>query len=188
MMKKNEKKGILLIIVSLVLLAVKMLLPQMGFDVKLDYVISGAILLTGLIFEISFFASVRKRPSFLMVGGIMCVIGIHSIVGTFFDWHFYMQTWPVYILAVIVGFLQMYLFWKKKRAYRNVMLILLSVFVWCILIAVSTARNDYLDTVYLVIGTTFTLGCVLMMCRPKKQVNWNYVDKGMKICKEKGAK
>ncbi len=67
------------------------------------------VLIPGLVFQISFFASGRN-PGLLVPGGILTTIGMLFFFETYTNWHFSEYTWPVYIFAVAVGLFQLYLF------------------------------------------------------------------------------
>lgn len=72
------------------------------------------VLLIGLAFEFGFFLTGRK-PGLLIPGGIVTIIGLLFIFEVSTDWHFSRFTWPVYIISVAVGLLQMYVFSKREK-------------------------------------------------------------------------
>ncbi len=72
------------------------------------------ILIIGLAFELGFFLTGRKS-GLLIPGGIITTIGLLFLFEVSTDWHFSRFTWPVYIISVAVGLLQMYVFSKRAK-------------------------------------------------------------------------
>ncbi len=60
------------------------------------------ILVPGLYFEMNYFQT-KKNPGQLVPGGILT------------EWHYSSYTWPVYLLAVAFGLLQLYLYDHKDK-------------------------------------------------------------------------
>jgi len=81
------------------------------------------VLVPGLCFEAGFFAR-RKDPGLLIPGGILTTIGLLFFVEVWTHWHFAAYTWPVYIIAVMVGLFQFYLFVGRPRGVFIVIAIL----------------------------------------------------------------
>lgn len=106
MERKNYLWGIFLIVIGIVLLADKIL--SIGFF-DADNFWPIFILVPGLIFEISYFASGRN-PGLLVPGGILTTLGLLFLFETFTNWNFSEYTWPIYPLAVSIGLFQLYLF------------------------------------------------------------------------------
>jgi hypothetical protein len=73
------------------------------------------ILVPGLLFESSFFAS-RRDPGVLVPGGILTTIGLLFLFETFTGWRFSEYTWPVYPLSVAIGLFQLYLYTGRNPA------------------------------------------------------------------------
>ena len=72
------------------------------------------ILLPGLAFEFSYFASGRN-PGLLVPGGILTTIGFLFLFQTFTNWIFIKYTWPVFILSVAIGLSQLYIFSNRSK-------------------------------------------------------------------------
>ncbi len=72
------------------------------------------ILVPGLCFEAAFFTR-RDAPGLLVPGGILTVIGLLFFFEVFTGWRFSGSTWPVYLIAVMVGLYQMYLYTGRPQ-------------------------------------------------------------------------
>ena len=67
------------------------------------------ILIPGLYFEMNYFQT-RKNPGQLVPGGILTVIGLLFCFEILTRWDYSNYTWPIYLLAVAFGLLQLYLY------------------------------------------------------------------------------
>lgn len=74
-----------------------------------------AVLIPGVLFEISFFSS-KSTPGVLVPGGILTTLGLLFFFEIATNWHFSEYTWPVYILAPAIGLFQLYLFSKPRQS------------------------------------------------------------------------
>lgn len=81
------------------------------------------ILVPGLCFEAAFFAK-RDAPGLLVPGGILTVIGLLFFFEVFTGWRFSASTWPVYLLAVMVGLYQLYLYTGRPQPLLVVITVL----------------------------------------------------------------
>ena len=72
------------------------------------------ILIPGLYFEMNYFQT-KKNPGQLVPGGILTVIGLLFCFEILTEWHYSSYTWPVYLLAVAFGLLQLYLYDHKDK-------------------------------------------------------------------------
>ena len=67
------------------------------------------VLIPGLYFEMNYFQT-RKNPGQLVPGGISTVIGLLFCFEILTRWDYSNYTWPIYLLAVAFGLLQLYLY------------------------------------------------------------------------------
>ncbi len=72
------------------------------------------VLVPGLLFEASYF-TYRKAPGLLVPGGILITNGMLFFFEVFTHWQFAAYTWPVYIVAVVVGLFQFYIATGRPR-------------------------------------------------------------------------
>ena len=84
------------------------------------------ILGIGLSFEAGYFMN-RKAPGLLVPGGILTTIGMLFFFEVTTNWKFAGYTWPIYILAVVIGLFQLYLFSGRPKGLLIPIFILLSV-------------------------------------------------------------
>jgi hypothetical protein len=111
MRRNNNFWGILLVIIGVLAIA------NRYFDLRIFSMSTFwplFVLIPGLIFETSYFAT-RRNPGLLVPGGILTTIGLLFFFETFTWWHFSEYTWPVYPLAVAIGLFQLYLFTGRNR-------------------------------------------------------------------------
>ncbi len=114
-MKQNKVAGLLLIALGSLYLVIQ-ILKEMNI-VLFHYgdlwplIVIGA----GLLFEIGYLQS-RRAPGLLIPGGIITTIGALHLFEVLTNWHFAEYTWPIYVLAVGVGFFQYWLFTKERWA------------------------------------------------------------------------
>lgn len=111
MKKSNITWGIILILVG-VLLILRQIYHLEILDMK--YLWPFIILILGLAFEINYFAD-RRNPGILVPAGMFITIGILFIFETQTAWAYSGKTWPVYLLAVAIGLLQLYIFGSHER-------------------------------------------------------------------------
>ena len=72
------------------------------------------VLIPGLYFEMNYFQT-RKNPGQLVPGGILTVIGLLFCFEILTRWDYSNYTWPIYLLAVAFGLLQLYLYDHKDK-------------------------------------------------------------------------
>ncbi|QNU68542.1 hypothetical protein EHE19_009150 [Ruminiclostridium herbifermentans] len=114
MKKGNYYAGLLLIVLGVIALILNTV-----FDIRIikfdpyDFWVF-IVLLIGLTFELGYFLK-GSKPGLLIPGGIITTIGLLFMFEASTDWHFSRYTWPVYIISVAVGLLQMYIFSKRDK-------------------------------------------------------------------------
>jgi hypothetical protein len=84
------------------------------------------ILGIGLSFEAGYFVN-RRAPGLLVPGGILTTIGMLFFFEVTTNWKFAGYTWPIYILAVVIGLFQLYLFAGRPKGLLIPIFILSSV-------------------------------------------------------------
>lgn len=102
--------GILLILAGVIFLTLKFL----GIDFHAADLWPLIVLGIGLAFELSYFIK-RKNAGILVPGGILTTIGILFFFEVMTGWRYSGYTWPIYILAVAIGFFQLYIFGGRRR-------------------------------------------------------------------------
>lgn len=114
-MKQNKIAGLLLIALGSLYLVMQ-ILQEMGI-VLFHYGDLWPLIVIGigLLFEIGYLQS-RRAPGLLIPGGIILTIGSLHLFEVLTNWHFAEYTWPIYVLAVGVGFFQYWLITKERWA------------------------------------------------------------------------
>ncbi len=114
MKRNNSFIGLLLIAIGVVVLLLRGLfgIKLLEFNTSDFWVF--IVLLLGLSFEIAFFLTGRN-PGLLIPGGIITTIALLFMFEVATDWNFAEYTWPVYIISVAIGLLQMHIFSKREK-------------------------------------------------------------------------
>ncbi len=113
MNKNNSFAGLILIVVGIIVLLLRAVGIKLFEFGPSDFWVF-IVLLVGLSFELGFFLT-GKAPGLLIPGGIVTTIGLLFLFEVGTDWNFAEYTWPIYIISVAVGLLQMYLFSRREK-------------------------------------------------------------------------
>ena len=125
------------------------------------------ILIPGLIFELAFFKSPKKSdPGLLVPGGILTVIGLLYFFETLTGWKYSAHTWPVYMLAVAVGLLQLYIFGKREKGLLIPVYILTGIFI-IFMVGNMTSIFEYFK--YIGPAVIIIIGIVIVLTGRSKQ-------------------
>ena len=114
MKKGNYYTGLVLIVLGALALVLNIV-----FDIRIikfdsyDFWVF-IVLIIGLAFELGFFLT-GSKSGLLIPGGIITTIGLLFMFEVSTDWYFSRFTWPVYIISVAVGLLQMYMLSKRQK-------------------------------------------------------------------------
>jgi len=114
-MKRNSSFiGLIMISIGVIVLLLRALfgIRLLEFNTSDFWVF--IVLLFGLSFEFAFFLTGRY-PGLLIPGGIITTIALLFMFEVATDWHFARYTWPIYILSVSVGLIQMHFFSKREK-------------------------------------------------------------------------
>jgi hypothetical protein len=114
MRRNGSLMGGILIVIGVVLLAARYLFNSPILSLGPDDFWPMIILLAGAGFELAYFISL-KASGLLVPGGILTTLGLLFFFETMTNWRFAEYTWPVYILSVVVGLFQLYLYNGKPK-------------------------------------------------------------------------
>ncbi|AGA68559.1 hypothetical protein Desdi_1042 [Desulfitobacterium dichloroeliminans LMG P-21439] len=146
-MERNKSfLGILLIGVGGILLSANLLGFQFGMIATHWPLL---LILLGLFFEGAYLAD-KKAPGMLVPGGILLVIGFLFEFEMLTHWRFSEYTWPIYLLAVAFGLLQLYFASDRPRGL-----------LFPIAILSSIAVIAYLSFIYNALAVTVNLGLII---------------------------
>lgn len=135
-MKANKSAGLFLIVFGSLYLGLQVLNQ---FDIVLFNVWDFWPLTTiglGIVFEAIYFSS-KRYPGFLIPGGLLTTIGCLHLFEVMTRWHFAGYTWPIYILAIFIGFFQYYLYTREQWS-KIMSIILFIIFAFNAFIALSS--------------------------------------------------
>lgn len=160
-MKANKLVGLVLVIVGFLFLGLQILnqmnIVLFGFwDFWPLYTIA-----LGLVFEMLYFSS-KYSPGFLVPGGIVTSIGVIHLFEVITNWHFAGYTWPLYILAIVIGFFQYYIFTKQKWSLILATIIFI-VFLFNSFIVVSLLVSGTIDFSVIFSILTILIGSLLLL-------------------------
>lgn len=120
----------------------------------------------GLFFESIYFINKRKY-GVLIPGGILSTIGILHLFEVITNWRFAEYSWPIYILAVFIGFFQVYIVTKEKWALI-VSMILSMIFLFQVLIVISMITGFYINFSIIAACLTIIIGFILLLTSSQK--------------------
>ncbi|MCQ1531455.1 LiaI-LiaF-like domain-containing protein [Lutispora saccharofermentans] len=113
-MKKNHNifiGGLFIIIGTLFLLS------NLGYlNFSWSYVWPLALLVPGVYLHISFFTGMDKNPGILVPGGILATYGLLFYANVVFGWNIMADLWPVFLIGIAIGLLELYLFGSRDKA------------------------------------------------------------------------
>lgn len=106
MRRNNMFWGILLIVFGILILINRIYGIHL---ISINYLWPLFILIPGLSFELGYFS--RRRDAGLLVpGGILTTIGLLFLFQTYTNWRLAEIIWPICVLSVAIGLLQLYVF------------------------------------------------------------------------------
>jgi len=127
------------------------------------------ILIPGLCFE-SIFYTTKKVPALLIPGGILSVIGMLFFFEIVTNWELSAYTWPIYIVSVVVGLFQFYLFIGKPKGLL-VLISILSIVAGTSLFIIILASLIYFIQQSIIIPIVLILiGIFILFSSTKKKV------------------
>lgn len=113
-MKKNHNifiGGLFIIIGTLFLLS------NLGYlDFSWSYVWPLALLVPGVYLHFSFFTGLDKNPGILVPGGILTTYGLLFYANVIFGWGIMAELWPVFLIGISIGLLELYIFGGGDKA------------------------------------------------------------------------
>lgn len=114
----------------------------------------------GVMFELSHFKS-KKSPGLLIPGGILTTIGLLHLFESLTNWQFARYLWPVYVLALLIGFFQYWL--ATKEPWSLVMTyIFLILFLFMALIVLSMIFRGVLSMSLILSIILIVLGLLIL--------------------------
>ncbi|MGE5631426.1 MAG: LiaI-LiaF-like domain-containing protein [Caulobacteraceae bacterium] len=74
-----------------------------------------ALLIPGLYMHFAFFTGIDKNPGILVPGGILTTYGALFYANVFFGWHLMANLWPLFLIGVAIGLLELYIFGSHDK-------------------------------------------------------------------------
>jgi len=104
--------GVLFIIIGTLFLV-----SNLGyFNFTWSYVWPLALLAPGAYLHFSFFTGLDKNPGILVPAGILTTYGLLFYANVIFGWGLMAELWPVFLIGVSIGLMELYLFGRRDRA------------------------------------------------------------------------
>lgn len=161
MKRNNSLLGGVLVIIGALLLASRYLFNDSFFRLGPDDFWPMIILLIGVGFELAFFITMRA-PGLLVPGGILTTYGILFFFEVMTNWRFAAYTWPVYLIGIVIGLLQLYLFIGRPKGLLVAIGIIGGIAVACFMIILFRIILGTLD-LGLIIPVVLVLGGLVMV-------------------------
>ncbi|WP_425446398.1 LiaI-LiaF-like domain-containing protein [Dethiothermospora halolimnae] len=155
MNRKNFVLGFILIIIG----GLFLLSNLDVIDISIGLHWSLALLVPGLIFEISYFSD-RNNPGLLVPGGILITYGILFYIMDIYGWGLMGDLWPVFPLGVAIGLFQLYIFADRDAGLLVPVGILGGFSVISLLANTTKLRVDFnliLAIVFIIVGLVVIL-------------------------------
>ncbi len=126
----------------------------------------------GLSFEAGYFLN-RKAPGLLVPGGILTTIGLLFFFEVTTNWQFASRTWPIYILSVVVGLFQLYLFSGRPKALLIPIFIHLAVTVSFLSMYMLSVFNSFLNIKMVLSVLLIGFGLFIVTKKGAEHRQWN---------------
>lgn len=139
-MKINRFFGIFLIVFGGLYLFLQVMSQLNYFSFEVWYLWPLFTIGLGLLFEVGYFKR-RKTPGLLIPGGLITTIGCLHLFESLTNWQFSNYTWPLYILAVMVGFFQHWMVTKSRGTYVVTIIFFIIFLFNAVLVATSLLRG-----------------------------------------------
>lgn len=111
MRNSNMIMGAVLIAIGSILL-----LSNLGYiNFSWDYIWPLALLLPGVYLHFAFFTKLDKNPGNLVPAGILTTYGLMAYAVVFFGWGTMTTMWPLILLGIAVGLLELYIFGTRDK-------------------------------------------------------------------------
>jgi len=113
-MKKDHNIfiGVLFIIVGTLFLV-----SNLGyFNFSWSYVWPLALLAPGVYLHFSFFTGLDKNPGILVPAGILTTYGLLFYANVIFGWGLMADLWPVFLIGISIGLMELYFFGSRDKA------------------------------------------------------------------------
>ncbi len=161
MNRRNSLLGIVLVIIGALMLALRYLFGGDFLTFGPDDFWPMIILMLGVGFEMAFFITM-KAPGLLVPGGILTTYGILFFFEVATNWRFAEYTWPVYLIGIVVGLFQLFLFTGRHKGLLIAIGIIGGIAAACILIIMFRIIIGTVD-IGLVIPIVLVLGGIVML-------------------------
>jgi hypothetical protein len=129
------------------------------------------ILGLGLSFEAGYFMN-RRAPGLLVPGGILTTIGLLFFFEVITNWQFAHLTWPIYVLSVAVGLLQLYLYCGRPKGLLIPIFILLSVAVSFLSMNILSIFNSWIDFKFVISALLIGFGIFIITRKSTVHKEW----------------
>jgi uncharacterized membrane protein HdeD (DUF308 family) len=151
--------GLLLIIVGS-LFFINYLFPRLIFTA--DTAWPFFLLIPGLVFELNYFLTSKNIWS-LIPGGILTTLGLIFFFNAFTHWQYAAYSWPLFLLAPIIGLLQFYYFGDKNKKLLVPIFILTAIAAVSIMISLLALTS--LNSISILIAAIFIIGGIFVLLK-----------------------
>ncbi len=148
MKHSHSALGILLLVIGSV-----MLLNNTNiFTFNMELLWPLFMIVPGVVFHLSYFGGKNRHNATVLVpGAILTIYGIYFLFSIMTNWHFSDNLWPIFPLAIGVGFYEMYYFGGKHQRHLTMAVILVVFSFFALLMEFFHLDFNYLFPVVLII-------------------------------------
>ena len=174
-MKKNHN---MVLGAVFILVGTLVLLSNLGYlNFSWSYIWPMALLIPGIYMHISFFTGLDKNPGILVPGGILTTYGILFYANVILGWGLMNDLWPVFLIGIALGLLELYIFGGQDKA------LLIPVAILGGLGLIFLTRSEFLlNKKYIAPAFLIIIG-IIILSKGRKEKNYeqNTQDKENKI-------
>lgn len=174
-MKKNHN---MVLGAVFILVGTLVLLSNLGYlNFSWSYIWPMALLIPGIYMHISFFTGLDKNPGILVPGGILTTYGILFYANVILGWGLMNDLWPVFLIGIALGLLELYIFGGQDKA------LLIPVAILGGLGLIFLTRSEFLlNKKYIAPAFLIIIGIIILSKgRKEKNYDQNTQDKENKI-------
>jgi len=165
-MKNNNN---IFIGVMFIIIGTLFLVSNLGyFNFTWSYVWPLALLAPGVYLHFSFFTGLDKNPGILVPAGILTTYGLLFYANVIFGWGLMADLWPVFLIGVSIGLMELYLFVRRDRALLIPIAILGGLGLIFLTDTIYLLNRKYLAPVFLIV-----LGILILMKNDNRRNNFH---------------
>lgn len=148
MKNSHSALGVLLLVIGSV-----MLLNNTNiFTFNMELLWPLFMIIPGVVYHLSYFNGKSKHnPTVLVPGAILLIYGVYFLFSIITHWKFSGVLWPIFPMAVGIGFYEMYYFGGKRKGHMTTAIILVGFSFFALLMELFNLNFNYLFPIVLIV-------------------------------------